>query len=192
MAAGQAGPVELRHCRGTNFQNWQEGTNGALINHATGDCLTVRTIDHRPVAGVFACYGTARQRWVLPPGPITSGLPGWCASARPATGAYVSLRRCNDPLAGTWTAEPDGTLRAGGRCLAVSSPAVAGAPVRMQRCTGVSAQRWQFFNALAGVQLVSPRSGLCLADPADSRTTPVKLTLGYCLAADPGVSWHLG
>ena len=192
MAAGQAGPVELRHCRGTIFQNWQAGTDGALINLATGDCLTVRAADHRPVAGVFACYGTRRQRWVLPPGPITSGLPGWCASALPTAQPGVSLRRCGDPQAGTWTAEPDGTLRSSGRCLAIGSPAVAGTLVRMERCTGVAAQRWQFFNALAGVQLVSPKPGLCLADPADSRTAPVNLTLGYCLASDPGVSWHLG
>jgi lysozyme len=192
MAAGQAGPVELRHCRGTTFQNWQEGTDGALINLATGDCLTVRTVGSRPVAGVFACYGTRRQRWVLPPGPIISGLPGWCASAQPAAQPGVSLNRCGGRPATTWTAEPDGTLRANGRCLAISSPAVAGAPVRMERCTGLSTQRWQFFNALAGVQLVSPRPGLCLADPGDSRIAPVKLTLGYCLAADPGASWHLG
>lgn len=191
LAAGEAGPVLLRPCRGTIFQNWQAGTDGALINLATGDCLTAVTVNHRPAAaGVFGCAGTPAQRWVLPPEPITSGLPGWCASAPPAGQHSVSLSRC--PLAGRWIAGPLGALRAAGQCLTITSPAVAGSPVRMERCDGAPAQRWQFFNALAGVQLVSPKPGLCLADPGDSRTVPVKLKLGYCLVTDPGVSWRFG
>lgn len=190
MSAGAAGPVLLRHCRGTIFEKWQAGTDGALINLATQDCLTATTVNGRPIAAVQSCDGTPAQRWVLPPGPITSGLPGWCASALPASQTGVTLRRC--ALAGSWLAGPGGALRAGGRCLSTTSPAVAGSPVRMERCTGVPAQRWQFFNVLAGVQLVSPEPGLCLADPADTRAAGVKLTLGYCLATDPGVSWHSG
>lgn len=190
LSAGAAGPVQQRHCRGTIFEKWQAGTDAALINLDTGDCLTATTVNKRPTATVAACAGTPAQRWVLPPGPITSGLPGWCASALPASQTSVTLRRC--ALAGSWIAGPGGALRADGRCLSTTSPAVAGSPVRMERCTGVAAQRWQLFNVLAGVQLVSPEPGLCLADPADSRAAAVKLTLGYCLAADPGVSWHLG
>ncbi len=187
LAAGHVGLVQLRPCHGTIFQIWQESTGGALVNLATGDCLAAEAERHRPAAGVRGCDGSRPQRWVLPPAPITSDLPGWCASALDG----VSLRRCRGPLAGTWTAEPDGTLRAGGRCLAISFPAVVGAPVRMQRCTGATAQRWQFFNELRGAWIMNPKAGLCLADPGDQRTAPVPLTLGACLASDPGVSWRL-
>jgi len=191
LATGKPRLVRLRHCHGTIFQVWQEGTDDALISLSAGHCLTATTVRHHLAVRLLGCDGAPDQRWVLPPGPITSELPGWCASALPDNRSGVSLRRCPGPLAGTWTAEPDGTLRANGQCLTIGLPA-AGAPVSMERCTGATTQRWQFFNALAGVQLVSQKPGLCLADPADSRTAPVKLTLGYCLAADPGVNWHLG
>jgi len=187
LAAGHIGLVQLRPCHGTSFQIWQESSGGALVNLATGDCLAAVTAHHRPAVGLLACDGSRPQRWLLPPAPITSDLPGWCASALDG----VSLRRCHSPLAGTWTPEPDGTLRAGGRCLAIGFPVVVGAPVRMQRCTGVTAQRWQFLNALRGAWIMNPKAGLCLADPADQRTAPVQLTLGACLATDPGVSWRL-
>jgi len=180
LAASDADLVRLRPCRETVFQQWQKATDGGLVNQRTGDCLAAPPRARR--VSLQTCDAYRTQRWVLPAGPLASGIPGRCASAQ------VVLRGCSHPDG--WTAEPDGTLNVDYRCLTVGFPAVAGSPVHLARCKGAAAQRWQIVNGPMAVQLVTPEAGLCLADPGDQVSG--QLALGYCLTADPGVSWRLG
>jgi lysozyme len=188
---GTAGQVTLRPCSGTAFQDWQPESTGVLVNASTGTCLTAAA---GSAAQLKSCAGGAAQQWALPAGPLTSAIPGWCASAwHPATlpAGAVSLRQCGGIRATNWSAEPDGTLRSDGFCLTITYPAVNGALVVMAPCTGAAGQQWQPLPAgLSSSQLLNPRTGLCLADQGD-QPGAARLSLGYCTLTDPGTSWQL-
>ncbi|HEX9623861.1 MAG TPA: ricin-type beta-trefoil lectin domain protein, partial [Streptosporangiaceae bacterium] len=144
-------------------------------------------------ASLAACDGGARQLWRVPTGPLYSALPGFCASswvpAKVAAGP-VRLRECRGGRATSWSVEPDGTLRSGGRCLALTFPAVAGAAVVVAKCDDRPAERWQVFGGPLAVEILSPQTGLCLAVPGDQVLAP-SLALGYCTTTDPGATWRL-
>jgi GH25 family lysozyme M1 (1,4-beta-N-acetylmuramidase) len=185
---GAAGDLGLRTCRDSGFQQWRTGPAGSLVSVSTGDCLTVLP------GGVAAaaCIGTTSQQWRLPAGPLASGIPGWCASDwQPANAPLgpVTMRKCGTSRATAWTLEPAGTLRSGSRCLAISYPAVAGADVQAAPCTGLPGQQWQFSDGQVAGQLSNPKSGLCLADPAELPATG-RLAIGYCDTADPATYWR--
>ena len=187
---GAAGNLALRTCTDSGSQQWRPGTAGTLVNVSTGDCLTALAAR----AAAAACTGASSQRWRWPAGPLAAGIPGWCASDwQPAKAppGPVTARECGTARASTWTPEPDGTLRSLSRCLALSYPAVAGAAVQAAPCTGLAGQQWQLSAGQVAGQLSNPKSGLCLADPADPPAT-ARLTLGYCDAADPATYWRTG
>ncbi|HUC59528.1 MAG TPA: GH25 family lysozyme [Streptosporangiaceae bacterium] len=184
--------VALRPCAGTVFQDWQPSFTGGIVNASTGTCLAVNT--KSSLAGLQSCTGGTAQQWTLPSGPLTSAIPGYCASAWHAAAlpaGPVSLRTCGSSTATNWTAEPDGTLRSGGECLALTYPAVAGALVTMAPCTGAPGQQWQPLpDGLSSGQLLNPRTGLCLADEGD-QPGAAQLSLGDCTVTDPGTSWQV-
>jgi GH25 family lysozyme M1 (1,4-beta-N-acetylmuramidase) len=194
---GQAGHLQLRPCRDSLFQQWQPGAGGALANDQTGACLTEvagKHGKHGETVALDGCRGTKAQQWTLPTGPLSAGIPGWCASSWHVAGlpaGPVTLRRCGFARATGWTAMPSGTLQSSGGCLTLTYPAIAGAAVVIARCRGTGSQQWQPLGTgpLAEL-LVNPVTGLCLADPADS-ANHAALALGYCVAADPGTSWRL-
>jgi GH25 family lysozyme M1 (1,4-beta-N-acetylmuramidase) len=191
---GQAGRLQLRPCRVSLFQQWQPGADGALTNDETGACLTAVTGKHGDTVELGGCSGAKAQRWTLPAGPLTSGIPGWCASSWHVAGmpaGPVTLRQCGSARATAWTALPSGTLQTSAGCLTLTYPAVAGAAVVIARCRGTGSQQWQPLGTgpLAEL-LVNPVTGLCLADPNDA-ADHAALALRYCVAADPGTSWRL-
>jgi GH25 family lysozyme M1 (1,4-beta-N-acetylmuramidase) len=186
--AGTTGNLALRPCRDSGFQQWPSGTAGTLVNVSTGECLTA--LPARATAA--ACTGAGSQQWRRPAGPLTSGVPGWCASdwqRAAAPPGPITARACGTGRATAWTLEPGGTLRSRDRCLAISYPAVAGAAVLAAPCTGLAGQRWQLGAGQVAGQLSNPKSGLCLVDPADPPAT-ARLVLGYCDAADPAAYWR--
>jgi GH25 family lysozyme M1 (1,4-beta-N-acetylmuramidase) len=186
-------PLALRACSGTVFQDWQPGPSGQLVNLSTGACLSVAKTS---VAVLEACDGTGAQQWTLPPGPLSSAIPGWCASAWHAAGTPagpVSMRQCGGADATSWTAESNGTLRSAGDCLTVTYPAVNGAPVAAAPCraSAVASQQWQLLPAgPAAEQLLNPSTGLCLADQGD-QTDGAQLSLGHCTTTDQGTVWQV-
>ncbi len=203
-ARGRA-PVALRMTRcGPHSQRWQQGSDAVLRNLSDDRCLSASgttggsRVDAAPCrvtsnAAGSASTPSARQQWDLPAGPLTSGLPGLCASdfhpAKLGLGA-VTLRRCNGTTAEDWAVEPDGTVRAGGGCLGLTRGA-PGAAVRLYRCSRAAAQRWQLSGGPIGLELISPISGLCLAGPDDSTGQGSSLVADPCTAGDPGTSWRV-
>ncbi len=123
--------------------------------------------------------GTVAQRASRIPNGATGEIvsDGQCldvADADDATGNRVRLWRCNNTGAQRWTAAPDGTIRALGRCLALDG---AGAPV-----LGACTTRWdtsdgtlrlgsQTFTMPRPADRITGVGGQCVdvfgADPAD-------------------------
>jgi hypothetical protein len=118
---------------------------------------------------------------VLPAAPVVSAVPGQCltdpGAARPA-GTRVVVSGCSIAAGQRWIAEPNGTLAIAGQCLSVTNASrLHGAAVVLARCGSSSAQRW-----LRGPdgELMNAHSGLCLADPGDSKVSGTRLVQNDC------------
>jgi GH25 family lysozyme M1 (1,4-beta-N-acetylmuramidase) len=187
-------------------QRWRLGSGGSLTDLSNGRCLTDVGSANGSRVTAAACYviynntgsmGTpgASQRWILPAGPLTAGIPGFCASDWHRAGRAlgpVTLRGCNGTAQQNWTIEPDGTVRAGGECLSLSGGRTSyGTSARLAPCSGSVTQHWQLAGGPIGDWLVSPVAGLCLGDPGDSHLAGGRLAIVGCLAGDPGVRWRV-
>lgn len=184
----------LEPCAGYASQQWATGTGARLVNGGAGLCLTGSasgTTGSRTWLG--SCATGASRSWTLPAGAVQSQLPGQCvASSSQASGSAVVIAGCSGLAGQQWTAQPDGTIRQAGQCLAVAGAGTAsGTDVDLAACSGGSGQQWQINPAGAGQQLVNPQSGLCLADPEDSTASGTQLVIASCTGGDPGTGWRL-
>ena len=87
------------------------------------------------------CANSATQpneHWLRPAAPLVSGTPGECAAV---SGAAAVLAGCANTTAQHWQAQPDGTVRAAGKCLA--SGTTAGSAVSVAACSGAASTKWQ-------------------------------------------------
>jgi GH25 family lysozyme M1 (1,4-beta-N-acetylmuramidase) len=197
-------PVGLRMTRcGPRSQRWQQGSDAVLRNLSDGRCLSASGTASGSRVAAAPCRTTSnpsgsvstptpRQKWDLPPGPLASGLPGFCASGDVGLGS-VTLRPCDGTAAQDWADEPDGTIGTSGRCLGLARGGTApGTAVRLYRCSRAASEFWQLSGGPIGVRLLSPVSGLCLADPGDSAVAGTALVADPCSGGDPGISWRVG
>ena len=122
--------------------------------------------------------GSATFGWTVRPAPTggpTESMPlaaaPRCLRGQPG-GTAVTARPCDHRSDQAWTVTATSTLRNDGRCL--DDPAAAGTAVRLARCNGAGAQRWQ---DILGTGMVNAATGRCLDEPAGGGTnTPVKAT----------------
>jgi hypothetical protein len=120
-----------------------------------------------------------------PSGKIRLDLGGKCLTDVKNEGV---LKTCASGSAQRWTMATDGTVRAKGACLEVAgSGSYRGQGVRLWHCSGGS-PRETWVTGTAG-QLVSPASGLCLAD-AKGKVNGSHPTLAACKVASAEV-WAL-
>jgi GH25 family lysozyme M1 (1,4-beta-N-acetylmuramidase) len=189
VAAANSTSVVMTRCTGAYLQQWRAGSNGAVTSIGSTRCLTA-TRAGKP-ATATACAANTSQQWVTPAGPLNAGTSGWCASAwrQPGTSWYASVAACRSSRASPWAAQPDGTISAAGACLMVTAD-VLGAPLRLARCTGGQAQRWQLLSGTVASELLNPTSGLCLTVPGH-HPQGSRLVLGYCDPAGPATTWRL-
>jgi hypothetical protein len=113
-------------------------------------------------------------------GAVRSGIAGKCldvnASAT-ANGTHIQLWDCNGSGAQSWTANPDGSLRALGKCLDATAGGTGnGTKTQLYDCNGTGAQVWNAYNG--GYR--NPQSGRCLDDPSSSTTNGTQLQLWDC------------
>jgi hypothetical protein len=87
-----------------------------------------------------------------------------CA-AHSANGTPVQNYTSNGATAQQWTTEPDGTLRARGKCLDAIGGTANGTLVDLYACNGTGVQVWQ---PQSDGALLNPQSGVCLDDPGFS------------------------
>ncbi len=202
--ASASDALDLASCNGR--QRWQLGSNAVLTSLSDGHCLsdTGKRNGARAVAAVCqatqnntgsASTPSTSQQWILPAGPLTSGVAGYCASSLRAAGdqaGAVTLRTCNGTGRQAWTIEPDGALTAGGKCLGLTGGATTapGTRVRLVACDHIAGQVWQLTGGPIGVHIVSPVAGMCLADPGDRARGGTQLAIEPCVGGDPGISWR--
>jgi hypothetical protein len=206
--AAEGAVPELEPCTSRTAQQWHlvypRGLNPAvgsrrttLVNPWSGMCLADPHFSevNGTKAVLWPCNGYANQAWALPPGPVASQVPGLClddSGDQTANGTKIDVWGCNGSAAQAWLAEPDGTVRINGKCLDVAHGATAsGSPVDLFACNGTKAQQWELTGAGAGVTLVNPASGMCLADPGDATADGTQLVISTCAAGNPGMSWRM-
>ncbi len=196
--------LEVTACA-SGGQRWQVTSDAALQNLNDGRCLAGTGTASGSSAVAAACYATynntgsastpgANQQWIVPAGPLTSGVAGFCASDRHggAPLGRVTLRMCNGSAQQAWTIEPDGSVRIAGRCLGLYGGSTApGTRVWLNVCRHGPTQVWQLSGGPIGIELVSPVSGLCLADPHQATKAGTALVIGPCVAGDPGITWRV-
>ena len=205
-AVTSSSPVGLILTSCTSPQRWQAGSKAVLTNTSNGRCLADTGSSNGAPAVAAVCQATLNntgssstpstsQQWTLPAGPLTSGIPGNCASNVQSTGQQigaVTLRGCNGTSSQAWTLEPSGQLNIGGQCLGLTAGATTpGTRVRLGPCTTAPSQIWQVAGGPIGVRILNPLAGLCLSDPGDSATAGTQLVIGPCVASDPGILWRV-
>ena len=202
-SASAPAALELTSCTGS--QRWKLGSNAVLTYLGDGHCLSDTGGKNGARAVAAVCVATENntgsastpstsQQWILPSGPLASGMAGYCASSLRAGGdqaGAVTLRACNGTGRQAWTIEPDGALTSGGKCLDLTNGATApGTRVRLVTCGVTAGQVWQLTGGPIGAHIVSPVAGLCLADPGDRTKGGTQLVVEPCVAGDPAISWR--
>jgi GH25 family lysozyme M1 (1,4-beta-N-acetylmuramidase) len=209
QSPGTAGSaVRLARCTGRDDQQWElvyphsvgAPRNGAalgLYNPDFGMCLADpgNRTKNGTTQVVGPCNGSRGQEWTLPAGPVQSGITGQCLDDfknLTRNGNRVDLYRCDRAKSQAWTAQTDGTVRIDGKCLDVHDGRTAsGTAVELYSCNGSNAEQWHLIAGVGGLLLENPHSGLCLADPADSKAYGTQLRIQRCTSADPGTAWRV-
>jgi len=156
-------------------QTWRHGSDGTLVDTATGRCL-----DAAATIVAATCTGAATQVWKLPPGQL-AGPAGLCAdvaNADPASGSPTQLWTCNNSDAQRWSAPGDRTIRTFGKCLDARNAGTAnGTAVQLWDCNGSAAQSW---TTRADGTILHPASGRCLDDTGGTAKAGDRLQLYDC------------
>lgn len=197
--AASSGTVTRTSCS-TGSVRWQLGGGtgnlpSGLINTTSKLCLNDTSSKSRARVNAVTCSGSTGQRWVLPAGPVNSGVPGYCLSDYHASGPVtqqVNIRWCSGAGSQTWTVQPGGHVQIGAYCLSLpAGVGVAGGHVVLATCGTAASQNWQVYGGPMGVWLVNSVTSLCLSDPSDRAKSGTGLVLGYCQLSDPGITWRL-
>ena len=111
----------------------------------------------------------------------SSGSPPSASTSRAAAranGTAVQLFDCNDTPAQRWSATPDGTVEALGKCLDVAGGGTAaGTVVQLYECNGTGAQQWR---RRADASLLNPASGRCLDTDGGGSGNGTRLVISDC------------
>ncbi|MBI5160505.1 MAG: ricin-type beta-trefoil lectin domain protein [Micrococcales bacterium] len=188
-ATANFSPVQIWECNGSGGQQWRAQANGALVNPQSGRCLDVPqgdTSDGRNLQ-IFDCNGLSSQVFTLPgspTGPIAGpGTNGFCVDVDTNTsvnGRPIQIWTCNGVGGQQWSAQPDGTLRALGKCMDVDGAGTRtanGTPISLWDCNGSGGQRWV---QQTDGSLRNPESGRCLDLPAGDISLGKDLALYDC------------
>ena len=158
--------LQLYTCNSADLaQVWQAGTDGQLVNLKSHRCLDVPAAraanGTRPVIATCANSTTQpNEHWLRPAGALVSGTPAKCAAV---SGAAAVLAGCANTTAQHWQSEPDGTIRAAGKCLAGGT--TAGSAVSAASCSGAASTKWQLVSKNPVAAQVA-KGGLCVTVPA--------------------------
>ncbi|GGQ06501.1 hypothetical protein GCM10010266_32490 [Streptomyces griseomycini] len=88
-----------------------------------------------------------------------------------------------------WTAGGDGTIRALGKCLDVTSGGTAdGTPVQLWDCNGAAARQWV---VTAARDIVNPRADKCLDVTGNSPADGTRLQIWTCTGG-ANQKWTVG
>ena len=161
------------------------GYAGAIVNLATGDCITDPNYSTRnnTQLTVEPCAGTTSQAWTMPASPVTSGVAGKCLSV---SGGSAIATACGTSASQKVTLGLDGSLRIGGECLhSAGGGKNDGTAITELGCNSSPSEMWGFS---AYGQIENLLSEKCLAIPGNSGANGAKLKLEDCYG-QPGEVW---
>jgi len=193
---GNGAEVVLETCAGGNTaQRWRAGTDGQLINIASGRCLDDpgKKTANGTKLDIWSCNGGSNQHWTVPATELASGLPGNCLTDKGGSttnGNPIVTADCTGASSQKWTIESNETIHVDGKCLDVKGKGTAsGTKVDLWSCTsGDVAQDWTLSS---GGELVNPHANMCLTDPGDSTSGTTQAEIETCPSAyNPGTVWH--
>jgi GH25 family lysozyme M1 (1,4-beta-N-acetylmuramidase) len=172
---------------GDGGQLWQAGTDGQLVNPQSGKCLYVPV--SKAVNGtqpvLWTCANVTTQpneHWLRPAANVYSGT-GRCLAA---SGTAAVAATCATTAAQHWTAQPDGTIRVGGKCL-TEAGTTARSVLVIGSCSGAAATKWTMLSAgPIATELAGAAPGLCASVPPSGAA----LILQAC-APTPATTWHV-
>jgi hypothetical protein len=201
----------LLACDGSGRQEWslQDGPV-TLANPASGRCLDDpadrpgKGTPNGTQADVFDCLPfLPTQTFTLPPGPVMSAIWGLCVNdpgGKTTTGIPVTIAPCSGSAGQKWdlfsTPQLSPVTHAG-QCWVAAAVAERdgtsaffdGTPVKLGPCFSMSnpfASNVWF--PLPDGEIQQGDSGLCLADPGNSKAAGLTLVLNDCYG-DPGELW---
>ena len=177
---------------GSGFANqeWQAGTDGELVNAASGKCLYYPGANAAngslPTMATCANVTTqSGQHWNRPAANVYSGEPGKCMAV---SGSTAVLATCGNVAAQHWLAGSDGTIRLGANCL-TEAGTTAGSALTIGACSTATALKWTLKSAgPIATELANAASGLCVT--ASSSAAGAKLVLGTC-STSLAATWHV-
>jgi hypothetical protein len=191
-------PARLWPCTGSAAERWVvQGPGGlTLTNPASGRCLAYPAKAPAKNGTQFvlaSCTATRGIRsWVLPAGPLLSGIAGMCLDdyhGGTANGTKVDLAACNGGKAQAWTFAADGTVRVFGKCLTRhSASGVDRTGVYLWTC-GSRAQ-----NQLWGVEGLLMGDFAHAIDAGDGLTLAAAPSGGQVIVSTPdgqAQTWHI-
>lgn len=178
--------VQLYDCNGSTAQQWQQPSNGTLLNPQSGLCLTSPggSTGNGTQLVIDTCTASDAQKfWVGYPHQPVDAPAGKCLDVAGANNggnlANVDIDECKREEADQyWRHNLDGSLTSLGRCLDVKgNGTLAGTEVELYDCNGVGGQKWvQQDNGT----LLNPQSGLCLTAPGGSTSNGTVLQIDRC------------
>lgn len=179
-------PIQLYDCVGGGAQQWQQQSDGTLLNPQSGKCLASPggSTTNGTQLVIDTCTGSDAQKfWVAYPHQPVDAPAGKCLDVNGpndgGNGSDVVIFDClREEVDQYWRHNEDESLTSLGRCLDVKgNSTVAGAEVGLWDCNGVGGQKW--------VQqddgtLLNPQSGLCLTTPGGTTTNGTVLQIDTC------------
>ena len=185
--------AELWSCNGSARELWAQGTDGELVNPASGLCLTDpgSATKNGTAVQTGACRVRSSEQWTLPAQPILASLGGSCADdfhSIGSDGAKVDLFWCNGTPGQAWIFRPNGTISISeypSDCLTVHD-----SKIQLWVCGTASGQNWTV--ARTGTLSSELKAGgVCLGIPSLTAANSSALIAAKCTASDPRVHWHI-
>jgi Ricin-type beta-trefoil lectin domain len=178
--------IGLATCANTSTLLWVlTGYAGAIVNPATGDCITDpnSSTTNNTQLTVQPCTITTNQAWTMPASPVTSGIAGKCLAV---SGGSAISTGCTTATSQHVTLGLNGSLRIGGECLYNAGGGInAGTAIKEFGCNSSGTELW---GISANGQIQNLLSEKCLAIPGNSTANGAKLALEDC-TGQPGEVW---
>ena len=141
---------------------------------------------------LWSCSTSGGESWQLPPGPVLSGLAGQCLTDpgnSASAGTRIEIATCDGRSSQKWVLKRSGRLQIRGKCLDIAGASrLDGAAAQLAGCSGSASQQWA---GGPGGELLTTRSGRCLADQGNKAASGTRLVQEDCYG-QPGEIWSVG
>jgi hypothetical protein len=185
--------VQLLTCNNGPRQQWVVGSDGELVNPASGLCLADPGASRQngvvPVMG--SCAAKSYEQWAIPAQQILTPLSACVDDLHSVgnNGAVVDKYTCDNTIAQTWIFSTNGMIKGGQYPADCLTP--HGTKIALYRCaSGDKGQRWSVIRA-GGLGVELKVGSVCLAMPKLTASDTTQLVTAKCSATNPLDLWHI-